>query len=783
MSLRDRSSIARASWWPRRLTTRVTVATIIIVVLAGLVTLTILNGLLWYHLRAELLTTGDMLVEATGESLANALIDGDLVAIQETLDSATRNRDVVYAFAFAPQTPIIHTFASGFPADLLQLVDTTDEKMVRSALLRTDAGLVRDFSYRPLDGLPAEVHLGISQAHIGTVQRQLSIFILGLTAGGGLVAAAVAFAFSRIAIQPLATLTRQAQRLGKGYLDERLDLPAGDEVGDLAQAFNRMAADIQQTVQQLQASEAGYRDLLTAASAVGEGIALICDEGPHEGQFLFVNEAFARLAGYEPDDLLHVNAASVLHPQSLETARNSWRLIRTGQGHTALELILVNRQGQSHILETAGTMVEYEGRRALAWFARDVSERKAREEEVRRRNRELTALNAVAAATSELIPEEAVLKRSLAMTLEALDLDAGWIIVAGEDGAFRLAACEGLGVDSVGPAFPTCRCGAVIHDGQPRIIPAGQPGCLAEMVRAAHGASQLNHHATVPLRARGRVLGVLSVVTTNALAFTPAEMTLLTAVGQQIGTALENARLWQELRDKEQLRGELLGRVIGAQEDERQRIARELHDGIGQSLNALVVGLNTVTAALERTPPEVPELLRRLRFSASDTVQELQTIIYDLRPSLLDDLGLSRAVRWYAEERLASQGITVFFDAQEADFPLSSELETGLFRIAQEAITNIAKHARARRVEIRLGTAGEHVIMEVIDNGSGFVVSSSSSTGPTENWGLLGMRERATLLGGELTVTSEPDQGTRIAVTLPLAALMDAPEVAGDRDT
>lgn len=242
MHLRDRPSIAPASWWPRRLTTRVTVATIIIVVLAGLVTLTILNGLLWYHLRAELLTTGDMLVEATGESLANALIDGDLVAIQETLDSATRNRDVVYAFAFAPQTPIVHTFAGGFPADLLQLVDTTDETMVRSTLLRTDTGLVRDFSYRPLDGLPAEVHLGISQAHIGTVQRQLSISILGLTAGGGLVAAAVAFAFSRIAIQPLATLTRQAQRLGKGYLDERLDLPAGDEVGDLAQAFNRMAA-------------------------------------------------------------------------------------------------------------------------------------------------------------------------------------------------------------------------------------------------------------------------------------------------------------------------------------------------------------------------------------------------------------------------------------------------------------------------------------------------------------------------------------------------------------
>lgn len=719
--------------------------------MAGLITIGILNQLLLYNLRAEPITSGEALVQATGESLANALVDNDLAAIQETLNSAVNtNPDVVYAFAFSAQTPIVHTFPDGFPADLFHVTPMTGEQLVSHKLLQTESGLVRDFGFHPLDGLPAEVHLGISQARIGAVQRQVTGFMVALTAVGCLAAAAFAYGFSRIATHPLAELTQRVQRLGKGHLDERIDLPPGDEVGDLAQAFNRMAADIQTAIQQLQTSEAGYRDLLTAASAVGEGIALICDAGEKEGQFLFVNEAFAQLAGFDPPDLLHINAASVLHPDSLPGVRAAWERIRQGQGQRPYEMTLVDRHGRSHILETAGTLIEYQGQPALVWFTRDISQRKAREDELRRRNRELTALNAVASATGELFRGEELLERALRQVLTALSLDVGWILLQDAEGQLHVAARAGIDAEPLSFNFPNCLCGQVLRSGQPVVVRTTDSGCL--MRRTLGETAVLPAcHATVPLRTRGNTLGILSVAADNPRLFTEAEMGLLTAVGQQIGVALDNARLWQELQRKEQIRSELLGRVISAQEEERQRIACELHDGIGQSLNALVFGLNTIATAMTAAPDTAPEMVERLKISASDTVKELQSIIYDLRPSLLDDLGLALALRWYARERLEPHQIAV------------------TIAVPDEAMTNVIKHARATAVDIQLTLTPQQVCMEIVDDGVGFAWEAEKlGENGRQAWGLLGIQERASLLGGHLDIETMPGRGTHLRVTLPL---------------
>jgi PAS domain S-box-containing protein len=460
---------------PRRLTTRITLALVVIVVMAGLITTGAINWLVGHNLRDELIASGEALTLALGENLANALVEGDLATVQESLDSvAGNNDDVVYAFAFGLDSSIVHTFPKGFPTDLLRTIPATTESPGEGMLLRTEHGLVRDFGYRPLDGLPAEVHLGISQARIGTVQAQVTSFVFILTVVGCLMAAVVAYGFSRMVTFPLVELTRRVKRLGSGHLDERIDLPPGDEVGDLAAAFNQMAADIQTAIHQLQISEAGYRDLLTAAGTVGEGIALICDEGKNEGTFLFVNETFAHLAGFQPADLVGVNAASILHPDSLDAARHNWQAIRAGHSRSSHELTLVDRHIQPHILETTGTMIEYQGKRALVWFTRDISERKAREDELRRRNRELTALNAVASAVSGSLAADQILNRALHQTLTALDLQIGWVFVRTDKGDARLAACHGLSAGAVTANFPNCDCGRVLADGKPVVVtPAG----------------------------------------------------------------------------------------------------------------------------------------------------------------------------------------------------------------------------------------------------------------------------------------------------------------------
>ncbi|MCA2000320.1 MAG: HAMP domain-containing protein [Chloroflexi bacterium] len=763
---------------PPRLTTRIMLGMIAIVILAGLVTTLAINQILARSLRQELDNSGRAIALALGESLANPLLQGNLVSVQETLNNTlTANPDVVYIFAYGPHTPIVHTFPEGFPRDLLRLLVLPGASNRTPILLQTEMGIVRDFVVRPLDGVPAEIHLGISENRILAEQRAVTLVFLGLTALGCVLAAGMTYGFSRLATHPLVEFTQRVQRLGQGKLDERIPISSNDEIGELAQAFNAMADEIQSAIHRLSASEAGYRILLTAASDVGEGIALITDAGSAAGTLLFVNKTFARLVGYNASDLIGMNVASVLHPYSVETAYEMWQAIRSGAQHSgASKLVLTSRGGEHRVIETASTRIEYQGQPALAWFTRDITERKSKERELRLRNRELAALNAVAAALSEPFSSD-FLQRGFHEALQALELSIGWVTLISADGKSEIAVQEGLEALSLKSAFPACICGKVFHSGRAALVDVNKH-CTLQALRAASNGKKLRH-ATVPLRARGGALGVLSAAFEVSHPFDEYNLRLLSAIGRQMGVALENARLWEELREKEQLRSELLARSLAAQEGERQRIARELHDATGQSLNAMLFGLKAAEAALASDPAQARSVIERLKSAASDTVRELQGIIYDLRPSLLDDLGLLPALRWYAETRLEENGIRVLWHVTGAERCLPSEVETALFHIAQEAMTNMVKYARAKQARIEFAFERRQVALHISDDGQGFdlegVLAQRLQDG--RGLGLLGMRERAELLGGRLEVRAEAGRGTSIRVQLPLSEVQ---EVASD---
>jgi signal transduction histidine kinase len=267
------------------------------------------------------------------------------------------------------------------------------------------------------------------------------------------------------------------------------------------------------------------------------------------------------------------------------------------------------------------------------------------------------------------------------------------------------------------------------------------------------------------------MLGALSVAIPPGRAFDDENLRLLSAIGQQMGIALENARLWDELRQKEQLRSELLARSLRAQEEERKRISRELHDATGQSLNAILFGLKALENAMQNDPAQLASLVSRLKSAASDTVHELQDIIYDLRPSVLDDLGLVPALRWYAESRLETNGIRTTWKISGRERRLPAEIETTLFRIGQESITNIYKYAEARHVTFQLTFETKKVKLQVADDGVGFDMQEALPIRirNKRGLGLMGMRERAELLGGRLQVESSPGNGTRITVELPFS--------------
>lgn len=210
-------------------------------------------------------------------------------------------------------------------------------------------------------------------------------------------------------------------------------------------------------------------------------------------------------------------------------------------------------------------------------------------------------------------------------------------------------------------------------------------------------------------------------------------------------------------------------RAINAQEEERKRIARGLHDGIGQDLSMLIINLERLEAAVPVDASNLQERLAAARQAVIHTLEDLRQVVYDLRPTMLDDLGLGPAIRWYARANLEEAGIRVKFDGFDETMRLAPQLETTLFRIAQEAINNIVHHAEARLVVIRLGREGGHVGLHLEDNGRGFDVAKITGQAlRLRRFGLMGLQERTELVGGEVTLDSTPGQGTCLHIRVPL---------------
>jgi len=224
-----------------------------------------------------------------------------------------------------------------------------------------------------------------------------------------------------------------------------------------------------------------------------------------------------------------------------------------------------------------------------------------------------------------------------------------------------------------------------------------------------------------------------------------------------------DAQIKEESR--RQLR-ELSAEVISAQEEERKRIARELHDETSQALATLDLNLERIQAALsDATARERVATSRQL---LQQTMDGLRKLVYDLRPTMLDDLGLLPAIRWYARTRLDAVGVQTRVEAAECDGRLSPALETALFRIAQEGVNNIAKHASARNAWVRLDCKHGRVTLMVEDDGRGFDLDQKIEPGgQLGHLGLFGIQERVVLLGGTVSVDSALGHGTRLVVTVP----------------
>ena len=252
--------------------------------------------------------------------------------------------------------------------------------------------------------------------------------------------------------------------------------------------------------------------------------------------------------------------------------------------------------------------------------------------------------------------------------------------------------------------------------------------------------------------------------------FTTDELTLLKALSDQAAQAIMNAQLLRSAKDHSQQLGVFTTRFANAIEAERRNLARELHDEIGQALTAVKINLQAIAQAATTDAPrnrleENIEIVSRI-------LQQVRDLSLDLHPSLLDDLGLVPALRWYVDRIAQRAELNAEFIADNAMPRPPTNLETTCFRISQEALTNIQRHARAKRVRVELRAAHDELQLTIQDDGIGFdTPAAMERAAGGMSLGLLGMQERAELAGGRLEIESALHYGTRIRAVFPLPSL------------
>ncbi len=381
-------------------------------------------------------------------------------------------------------------------------------------------------------------------------------------------------------------------------------------------------------------------------------------------------------------------------------------------------------------------------------------------------NQRLEVMNrvAMAAGREQELPEvlDAILQG-----FEHLGLDRGWIYLRDSDtGAFYLAhqrnlpkeALVHLAAQDDGPALCAC---------QKDLVGAGLDHAMMRTSCRRLGQAigdDTATHISIPMTARGQAMGIVNLWCPDGYAPSSADFDMLTATGTQAAEIVSNAWLRARLVEKEAARRALLESLVRTQEAERSRLARELHDGAGQTLTTLLVRLK----ALERQASGSQQAdLARLQELVADSIEQVRDLSYQLRPATLEEFGLARALDHLVNETVRQAGLEVVTQLHIRR-SLPGEVETALYRIAQEGLANILKHAHAWKVEVELLETPFGVALRIEDNGRGFDPSTVAQRADRPHLGLIGMQERVELLGGSLTVEAAPGAGTSVQVRIPI---------------
>jgi len=423
----------------------------------------------------------------------------------------------------------------------------------------------------------------------------------------------------------------------------------------------------------------------------------------------------------------------------------------------------------------------YSGHPCIVEFRRDVSAERELESQILRRHHQLLALNHISSAVSGLWDLDIVLGVALDNVLEIINGAIGGILLLDEDNetlSYRVQ--RGLSAKYTEHML--------IHIGEGvagRVAQTGEAVLLEDISKSPQAAlpdlvsaEGLKGFISIPLKAKEDVVGVMNIASQLAGRFSTDDLSLLNSIGDYLGTAIEQAKLYEGLRTGRERYQRLLHHALHTQEEERKRIARELHDETSQAITSLTLNLQAIIGTAEMQGIGDAEFMEKLRTTHSCAIHagnEIVKLMKELRPTLLDELGLSAAIHRYAKDTLQNRGISVSAEFTGTDRRFGPDIEVTLFRTAQGIIGNILEHAEARNVSIKLEYSDGMCRLQITDDGKGFEVSKLTRVDPSgRGTGLFTMKERVSLVGGICHIESRPTHGTNVCVNIPVQINIEA---------
>ncbi len=494
-------------------------------------------------------------------------------------------------------------------------------------------------------------------------------------------------------------------------------------------------------------------------------------------ELLYLNPAGERLTGY----FLHSLAGprvwqKVFHPDDRAKA---WSAVNGDQQAMAEDLRIVRQDGAIRWGRLRATSIFSAGKVfRVCGITQDVTDRKEAENERARLLASQTAARAAAEAALarlhaiESITDSALgrvafdelLSELVARLRNALKSDGAAVLLLNEERTgFVVRASDGPAIPKVGRLvvpLDSPVAGRVLREGQPLIMHDLGSANAPEWHRMmANAGLSFSAAMAAPLVVEGKTIGVVTVASETERRFTDDDLDLLRMVADRVAPAIERNRLMESVRAARERLELLSRRLLNVQEEQRRRVAIELHDELGQILTAVKIDLDSAPAKVADAAENVDRAMRTVR-----------DLALELRPAMLDDLGLAAALRWYADRFAQQTGVKMHIAVDEvSDLPF--ELATSCFRVGQEALTNVARHASAKNVWLDLHRTSSGIDLSIRDDGAGFDADAARARAARGgSVGLVSMQERASLAGGSIEICSKPGAGTEIRAHFPIGA-------------